>query len=185
MNNLSTTFKKLSPANKIKFVVRLPFLCLITVIDGAVDLLAIVYDWTRRFLYRRWKEVIVVTLAIVVIAIPITVAIHVDQTVHTFKGATKAQAEKYVYTNCHEMANNFIIAEDKNVRGYVRADERNIDRLISVISQYRFSDRDLLISWLVEFKNGDYSNAVDFHNYCWEELDGEIGYATALKKQYR
>ena len=185
MKTLVTTFRKLSNPNKIKFVALLPIMCLANLIDKLLDLGISIFQWARYVIKNYHREIVIVLIALLIIATPITLIIHVDRTVHNFNGYTKAQAEKYVYTNCHEMANNFIVADDGQVRGYVRADSKNIDKLMVVIAEYNFSDEDLLISWLSEFKKGDYSNAVDFHNYCWEELDGEVGYAVALKRKYK
>ena len=185
MKTLVTTFTKLSPINKIKFVTLLPIMCFAALVDKLVDLGVGIFQWARYVIKNYHRETVIVLIALLIIATPITLIIHVDRTVHNFHGATTAQAKKYVYTNCHEMTNTFIVAEDGCVRGYVRADDNNIDKLMVVIAEYNFSDEDLLIGWLSEFKKGDYSNAVSFHNYCWEMLDGEIGYAVALKGKYK
>lgn len=185
MKTLVTTFKRLTPERRIKFVVLLPVMCLATLIDKVIDLSIVLYRWLTFIITEHWRELLVVAAAILIIATPITIIIHVDQTVPVYKGKTYAQAEKYVYVNCHEMANNFIVAEDNNVRGYVRADDTNIDRIIAVIAENDIRNGEQLITWLSEFRNGDYSNAVRFHNYCWEGLDGEIGYAVDLRAKYK
>lgn len=185
MNKLSTHFRRLSSLNKIKFIVLLPVLCFAMILDNIIDLLAYLFAWATNFFKERWQELLVVTSFVLAIVVPVLLCIHLLETVPNFKGRTQMQAEKYVYTNCHEMANNFIVAEDGDVRGYVRADDRNIDRIIAVIAEYRFEDDDLLIDWLTDFKDGDYSDAVNFHNHCWKKLDGEVGYAVDLRKKYK
>lgn len=185
MKTLVTTFKRLTPERRIKFVVLLPVMCLATLIDKVLDLSIVLFSWLRFVVTHHWRDILVVIAAVTIIATPIAVVTHIDQTVPVYMGGTYAQAETYVYINCHEMANNFIVAEDGNVRGYVRADDKNIDRLVAVIAENKISNGEQLITWLSEFRNGDYSNAVEFHNYCWNGLDGEVGYSVDLRTKYK
>ena len=137
------------------------------------------------FLTENRKQVGYIAVAVICIMTGSFIVGYSEGTVCRFKGNSKLSAEKYVYTNCHQMANGFIVAQDGRVRGVVRADDTNIDRIIAVITEYDIDETGKLITWLIEFKNKDYSNAVNFHNYCWNMLDGEVGWAVELKEQYR
>lgn len=185
MQKLRRNFKRLSVKDKVKFVLFLPLACLAIVLDSFVDTLAYIIRWVFNFFKWNWKEMTVLLVTVAIVAAPIMGVIHVTQTVHRFRGDDMSDAQRYVYQNCHEMANNFIVAEDGNIRGFVRADDDNIDRIVSVIVEYNLDDKDALIDWLMSFKEGDYSDAVNFHNYCWEELGGEIGFAVELRSKYR
>lgn len=185
MRKLHKNFRHYTTATKVKFVVLLPIMCLASVVGNFIDVSAYILRWMSNFIKWNWKQLIILAVTAAIVATPIVSVIRFDQTVPRFKGETKAQAERYVYFNCHEMANNFIVAADGSVRGYVRADADNIDRIIAIVVEYGLSDEDKLIDWLLDFKNGDYSDAVAFHNYCWEKLDGEIGFASDLKNRYK
>lgn len=185
MKTLVHTFNHLTPSRRIKFVIFLPVLCFAAVLDKVIDLAIMLVRWTSYFLANYWKDLLVILAAVAIIGAPIVTIVSIDQTVPVYRGKTYAQAEKYVYVNCHEMTNNFIVAEDGNIKGYVRADNTNIDRLIAVIAENNIANGDTLIQWLSEFRNGDYSNAVQFHNYCWNNLDGEVGYAVDLRDRYK
>lgn len=185
MRKLRKNFKRLSIKDRLKFVMFLPLLCSMAIIDSGIDVLTFIVRWLVNFIKWNWRHIVVVTVAVIVVAIPIQTIVHIDQTVPKFRGHSDESAERYVYFNCHEMTNRFIVAEDGNIRGYVRADDNNIDRIISVIVEHDMNDQDILISWLMSFKDGDYSDAVAFHNYCWEELGGEVGYAIGLRDRYK
>lgn len=131
------------------------------------------------------KDLVRGTIAVVVIVLMVLVYFRIDETVPKFKGKTRCDAETYVYLNCHQMANNFIEAEDGKVRGFVRADKKNIDRIIDVLNQYTLEDDKQIRQWLREFENGNYQNAVRFHNHCWNKLDGEVGWAIGLQDEYK
>lgn len=131
------------------------------------------------------KDLIRASVAIVVIVFIVLIYFQIDETVPKFKGTMKYEAETYVYSYCHQMANNFIEAEDGKVRGFVRADKKNIDRILDVLNQYSLDDDKQIRQWLREFENGKYQNAVRFHNHCWNQLDGEVGWAIDLQDEYK
>ena len=185
MKKLQKHFNTYTTATKVKFVIVLPVLCLASVLGNLIDVLGYIIRWMWNFVRWNWKQLTVIAIAAVIVATPILTIIHIDQTVPRFRGESKEQAMTYVYTNCHEMTNNFIVAVDGSVRGHVRADDDNIDRILAIVVEYGFSDQSMLIEWLLQFKAGNYSEAVRFHNYCWEKLDGEIGYAEDLKNRYK
>ena len=185
MKKLQRHFKTYSATEKVKFVVVFPILCLAGVAGNFIDIMGYILRWMWNFVRWNWRQLTVIAIAAIIIATPILTIIRIDQTVPRFKGESKAQAMTYVYTNCHEMANNFIVAADGSVRGYVRADEDNIDRILAVVVEYGISDNGSLVEWLLQFKAGNFSEAVAFHNHCWEKLDGEVGYATDLRDRYK
>lgn len=170
MNTLLRTLKRHPLLKKLAMISMLPLIYA-----------SFAFHRIKDFMTINWKPVLSIVCTVLIINLPIAVFVHTERTVPTFKGDTYSEAKLFVYENCHEMANNFIVAEDNRVLGYVRADKRNIDRIIAVIVEYEFDDSDKLIKWLLAFKNGDYSSAVSFHNYCWRKLGGEVGYAVGLK----
>lgn len=181
MIELLRSFKKLSPISKARFVIFFPLLILAEVLDTLIAIGNFVY-W---FVTRRYRELLSIAAVLLIIIVPVLGVVHFDQTVPTFKGETEYAAQMYVYTNCHEMCNNFIVPNDGRARGFVRADEGNIDKILAVIARFDVKDEDDIIECLNEFRNGDYHSAVWLHNYCWTNLDGEVGYAIRLKDRYK
>lgn len=181
MLKLLKRFKKLSSINKARFVIFFPLRILAGVVDTLMDIGAFVY----KFVPQQCRKFLAISA---VLLMPITVVSTIgyfDETIKTYEGRTESDAEMYVWMNCHEMCNNFIVAKDGRVRGFVRADKENIDKILSVLDQYDIEDEDKIIECLNEFRNGDYHSAVWLHNYCWTKLDGKVGYAVGLKDKYR
>lgn len=131
------------------------------------------------------KNIVKILIVSAVFIITGIIYCRVDETVPEFKGKFNYEAENYVYYYCHQMTNNFIKAEDNKIRGFVRADKKNIDRILKVLDEYSLENEDNLRNWLRSFENGDYHDAVNFHNYCWRQLDGEVGWAVDLKNRYK
>lgn len=181
MIKLLRNFKKLSPINKARFVIFFPLLILAGILDTLIAIGAFVY-W---FVIQWYRELLAITVVLLILIIPSSIAVYIEETVPTFKGKTEYAAQMYVYTNCYEMCNNFIVAEDGRVRGIVRADNGNIDKILAVIARFDVKGKDDIIECLTEFRNGDYHSAVWLHNYCWTNLDGEVGYAIGLKEKYK
>lgn len=181
MIKLLRRFKKLSSIDKARFIIFFPLLILAGVLDTLIDIGAFVY-W---FVIRWYRELLAITVVLLIIIVPTSIAVYIEETVPTFKGKTEYAAQMYVYTNCHEMCNNFIVAEDGRVRGFVRADDGNIDKILAVIARFDVKDKDDIIECLNEFRNSDYHSAVWLHNYCWTNLDGKVGYAVGLKEKYK
>lgn len=80
----------------------------------------------------------------------------------------------------HEMTHTKVEAEVRN--RYVEITTDRVDALISAIGKTDWKDKDYLLENLNKWKSYDYSNSVDVHNYIWQLEDGEIGKATALRK---
>lgn len=82
----------------------------------------------------------------------------------------------------HEMSNSIIKAD--KIWGYTEITPKTIDIAITAIEDMSDSEvksylRDSLNMW----RNGDFSNAKDVHNYVWDLLNGNIGKATGLNQR--
>lgn len=76
----------------------------------------------------------------------------------------------------HHMANTIIIAVDGKINGIEKITMESIDKalgLVQGVDEYLYNE-------INKWKEGDFSNGVDVHNYVWKELDGEIGKANSL-----
>lgn len=180
MKILSTLNKVLTVEN-VKSAAALPLYGVAKLVDTLIDFSVKVLKNIRKD-FVGVGSIIATALCLVLVA---SVCVTVETTVPVFRGATKSEAEMFVYTNCHKMSNNFIVAEDGKVRGFVDAGDKNIDRILSVLAQYDIEEKDTIIDILSEFKRGDYRGALWLHNHCWEHLNGEKGYAIDLKPRYK
>ena len=178
MRKLLRRFKKFLTLDTLKLTIFFLLLIGVRIVDVLTNISAFAY----KFVIPRYREL---TILLLVIISPAAIVGYVNETVPTYKGGTQYSAEMYIYTNCHEMSNNFIVAEDKKIHGFVRADKKNIDKILAVLAQYDVENRDEIVSCLQEFRNQDYHSAVWLHNLCWAELDGKVGYAIGLKDRYK
>lgn len=185
MNELSKLFKELSTKERIRFICTFPFLIMAALNETIAEVITDIIDIIYPRIKNRWKSILIYSATLLALVLIIFGTTYIDETVPDFRGSTKADAEYYVYKNCHEMTNRYIVAEDGRRRGYVRADDKNIDKIVDVAVRYSLDDNILLINWLNEFSMENYSNAVIFHNYCWVQLDGEVGFAEKLRREYR
>lgn len=87
--------------------------------------------------------------------------------------------EGVIYQLIHEMANTKVIAEEK----YASIDitPERVEALIKAVNRSNWDDKARLLEMLNRWKNGDFSQAVEEHNYVWAKLGGEVGKATKLK----
>ena len=178
MKKLLKRFKKFLTLDTVRFIIFFLLLIGVRIVDALTDISAFV----RKFVIPQYRAL---TILLLVIISPVATVGYINETVPTYKGGTQYSAEMYIYTNCHEMSNNFIVAEDKKIRGFVRADKQNIDKILAVLAQYDVENREEIVICLQEFRNQDYHSAVWLHNLCWAELGGKVGYATGLKDRYR
>lgn len=178
MRKLLRRFKKFLTLDTLKLTIFFLLLIGVRIVDVLTNISAFAY----KFVILRYREL---TILLLVIISPAAIVGYINETVPTYKGGTQYSAEMYIYTNCHEMSNNFIVAEDKKIHGFVRADKKNIDKILAVLAQYDVENRDEIVSCLQEFRNQDYHSAVWLHNLCWAELDGKVGYAIGLKDRYK
>lgn len=84
-----------------------------------------------------------------------------------------------IYDMIHRMANTIIIAEDGNIWGKDEITQDSIDKAL-----YQLNGRDeYLDTELKKWKELDFSNGVEVHNYVWTKLGGTIGKAKSLDEQ--
>ena len=93
--------------------------------------------------------------------------------------ATEVVDINTIYDMIHRMANTIIIAEDGNIWGKDEITQDNIDKVL-----YQLNGRDeYLDAELKKWKELDFYNGVEVHNYVWTKLGGTIGKAKALDDQ--
>ncbi|MGL5352486.1 MAG: DUF6241 domain-containing protein [Clostridium sp.] len=93
---------------------------------------------------------------------------------------TKSEQEKIVkdYDFVHQMSNNLIVASDGMIWGNQDVTLENIDLGIEMLK-----NDDYIVTELNKWKEGDFKNATDVHNYCWRILEGSIGKAKGNSKE--
>lgn len=81
----------------------------------------------------------------------------------------------------HSLANTLVKAEYKWQCNEVTP--KTIDLALKGVEEIKDDDdRMHLRNSLTKWKSGDFSNAVEVHNYVWEMLDGNVGKAEVLDK---
>ena len=171
MKNLIAHFLCLSRENKIKLIVLLPLI-----------LIAYIIRWFTKG--GRWKGVLAITIGVVGI-FSYSKAIYLARQVPNPKLTNAQDAEEFINNYGHRMANNFIVAEDKRVDGFTDVTPKNIKRLETVLDNFKIKDEEIIREYLNQLATGDYSNAVNIHNYFWWQLEGDVGYAVDLKEEYK
>lgn len=76
----------------------------------------------------------------------------------------------------HHMANTIILAIDGKINGTKKITMETIDEALSMVKEVDW----YLYKEISKWKEGDFSNGVEVHNYVWKNLDGEIGKASKL-----
>lgn len=90
------------------------------------------------------------------------------------------RAQKEMWDTLHKMANTKIVADQ--IWGETEITPERVDRLLEEVEQSAYPDKIRLLDMLNRWKDGDFSQAVEEHNYLWEKLDGTVGKATGLRK---
>jgi hypothetical protein len=101
---------------------------------------------------------------------------------------SKSMEPKYIYEMIHEMANTLIVAEDGLIYGNITINDENINRAMAIINQsdsIKEDEKLVFMNILQDWKEEDFSNGVQAHNYAWNKLNGTIGRAKDLKKEYK
>lgn len=80
------------------------------------------------------------------------------------------------YRFVHEMTNNVILAKDGKKWGSIDINNKNIERAI----EYFSSIDSTVVEHLNKWQDGDFDNSVNFHNYVWDQLRGNVGEAIAV-----
>lgn len=79
------------------------------------------------------------------------------------------------YDFVHQMSNNLIIAEDGKIRGNQDVTLENIEAGIKMLKNDSY-----IVEELNKWKEGNFDNAVELHNYCWRILEGNEGKAKSI-----
>lgn len=93
------------------------------------------------------------------------------------KNSNNAQVNNYSFV--HEMTNTVINASDGEKWGNEKITLKKIN---DMIEKFTGVD-DAVVIYLEEWKNGDFSNSVIFHNFVWKRLGGTIGKAESLNTE--
>lgn len=81
----------------------------------------------------------------------------------------------------HKMSNLIINASDGKKYGIIEITPANIEIGLNSVSNINNSEaRNYLTNELNKWKNGNFSNAVQVHNYVWHMLNGQVGIASSL-----
>lgn len=99
------------------------------------------------------------------------------------KEEIKDKKAKIVFQKMHEMANTKIVAVDGLVWGEMEPTEESVNELIKEVSSSNYEDKEQLLQILNRWKNGDFSNCVDDHNFLWKKLGGQVGKASKLRQK--
>lgn len=106
--------------------------------------------------------------------------------------SSKEQSNQYMYARVpdnrhtaiefiHKMANSIINPTDGLKYGQIEITPQNIDIAIEGLKYVsEMEGHSHIHDELIKWKNGDFSNGVELHNYVWDLLDGTIGKAKSL-----
>lgn len=92
-----------------------------------------------------------------------------------------------IYAMIHKMANTLIVAEDDLIIGLIPINEQSINEAMVIIKDTELiSDKEteVFLNILQEWKDEDYSQGVQAHNYAWKLLHGNMGRAKELRSEY-
>lgn len=102
----------------------------------------------------------------------------------------KSNEENIVYDEfgvvnfIHRMSNQIINPADGKKFGVVEITPKNIEVALNSIENINNEEaREYLNKALTKWKNGNFGNAVEVHNYVWHMLDGQIGIASSLDEK--
>jgi hypothetical protein len=89
----------------------------------------------------------------------------------------------------HHMANSLIIAEDGKIWGQEEVTAEKSQLIVEILERYQKQFSGVEFIRLTEIHKrwveGDYSYAVEDHNYVWLILKGEVGRANEIRPKYR
>ena len=81
----------------------------------------------------------------------------------------------------HQMSNSIINPADGKKYGVIEITPEKIDRVLNSLQNINNEGaRNYLENELTKWKEGNFSNGVQVHNYVWHMLDGQIGIASSL-----
>lgn len=96
--------------------------------------------------------------------------------------------EEDIYIMIHEMANTLIVAEDGLIYGQIPINDNSINKAMAVVSHSTTIDEDeklVFMNILQDWREKNFSGGVRAHNYAWKRLNGTIGRAKDLRKEYK
>lgn len=88
--------------------------------------------------------------------------------------------EESVYTLMHYMINTKVTSDV--IWGTLDLTKNRVKILINAVTVSNWNDKNKLLGILNRWENGDFSQAVDDHNYVWSRLGGKDGKATGIRK---
>lgn len=78
-----------------------------------------------------------------------------------------------IYDLVHRMSNTIIVADKNLIWGKEKITFDKIDYVLAAVK----NEDNYLYEEMLKWKDKDFSNAKDLHNYVWRKLDGNIGKA--------
>lgn len=78
----------------------------------------------------------------------------------------------------HYMTHQKVFAATK--WGAIQMTDENINKMLAILDETDYEDEEDYRDVLSEWKNGEFSNAVEVHNRVYREKDGNTGFATGL-----
>lgn len=83
----------------------------------------------------------------------------------------------------HKMSNSIINPIDGRKYGNIEISPKTIDLAIKGLKYINNEDIQNYLNFELEkWKNGDFNNAVEVHNYVWDLLDGQVGKAISINE---
>lgn len=101
----------------------------------------------------------------------------IEEEVHQVN-ETQIQSEQSFMDTLHKMTHQKIYANEK--WGAVEITEERITLMLETVEASNFEHKEFYIDALSAWQEEDFSNAVEVHNYIWDEKNGNIGKATRL-----
>ena len=84
----------------------------------------------------------------------------------------------------HKMSNSIINPIDNRKYGNIEITPKSIELAISGLEYIKNNEvKTYLYVQLNKWKHGEFSNAVEVHNYVWNILDGQVGKAISINKE--
>ena len=88
--------------------------------------------------------------------------------------------EQDIVKEIHLMSNSLIQAGDKQIWGQEEVNKTSIEKVLSMLDQVPVNARTkMLREIVVRWKQGDFSQIVNDHNYVWSQLGGTVGWASS------
>lgn len=107
-----------------------------------------------------------------------------QQTASSQEVSAPAVDEKDIVEEVHLMSNSLIIAGDNQVWGEEEVNKENIEKVEKMLDQAAVNTKTKKLREIVaRWKQGDFSQVVDDHNYVWHQLGGTVGRASGADEK--